>query len=120
MPADSIPSDFFKNIWIMTVSRVGVSIVARLLKPVIENLLGGLDNGSHSNSIVIHEFFWFPTMWDFTNGEFIDSHIFRCNSTENGIAKTSMGVVIFNREDSTLRWRGRCPARYFDQSGTML
>src|SRR6185312_12437942 len=68
-----------------------------------DDSFGCLNDGAHSNPIVIDEFFRFSTMRDFTNGEFKDFHAFRCDSAKNGIAQTSMGVVILNREDSTLR-----------------
>jgi len=71
--------------------------------PLLDDLLYCIDYGPHSNSIVVDEFFGFSTMRDFTNGEFEDFHALRCNSAENGIAKTSVGVVIFNRENAALR-----------------
>lgn len=67
-----------------------------------DDLFGCINNGPHSNSIAVDELIWLATMWDFTNGEFIDFHALRCNGAENSITKTSVGVVVFNRENSAL------------------
>lgn len=67
-----------------------------------------IHNGPHSYPIVIDQFIRFAAMRDFTDGEFIDFDVLRGNSTEDGIADTAVGVVIFNREDAALR----CPATF--------
>lgn len=76
---------------------------------LFDKLLSCLNYRPHSDTIVIHQLFWFPAMRDFTNSQFVDFNPLSSNGTQNGITESSVCIVVFHREDSPM---GRSPTLY--------
>ena len=68
----------------------------------LDDLLGGIDNRPDSDSIMVYEFFRLAAMWNFSHGEFVDLHALSSHRAEDGIPETSVRVVVFYREESSL------------------
>src|SRR5262249_49558238 len=82
-------------------SRLSLRMPVRLL----DDVFCRFDNGAHSDAIVVDELVWFPAVRNGANGELMDSDALGLDGVEHGIAQSTMRIMIFNGQQSSVRCR---------------